>query len=345
MTGVKTEEYMPISKNALYRMDLTIALSNVEPFGIYGFGALERELKETLDLMCKAFVFQLEKGAKSDTKHFQCRVSLKKKCKTMVALDNIYDVLSGQSSWQYLKKTDIHISPTQSDTKDFDYVMKEDTRERPPVSSKPMDLLKPKDIIDETDFNPVQRFILNEWINKTDEWDPLGRRILFVTDVKGGAGKSELARTLCYKYPQLYAQLDGDQSMDRLVTSVIHAGPRKAYFIDLPRASENAALDLPAFMVAKHDERVLNILRFCEKLKNGNVTSSFYGKYQQLIMSKPVIIVFSNWSLCRTGLGPDRVVELDTSNFSRLNFWEKYKPHTEDSSYATLLNKVRGYKE
>ena len=217
---------MPVSKNALYRMDLTIAMRSVCHLRPEcNWEQWEADLKETLDLICKDYVFQLEKGAKGKTDHFQCRVSLKKKCKTMVALDNIHEILSGYDSWQCLEKSDIHISPTQSKTKDFDYVLKEETRERPAVSSKPLDLLTPYDIIAEENFNEIQRFLYHQWIEDHRLWDPLGRRILFVKDIKGGVGKSEFARTLCYKYPQLYAQLDGDQSMDRLVTSVIHAGP------------------------------------------------------------------------------------------------------------------------
>lgn len=342
---------MPISKNALYRHDMTIALPFLKSHDGQLAGLIEISLKDNLHLMCKDFTFQLERGKKGSY-HFQCRISLKKKAKTMVVLDDLYQLLSEETRPQEsdtdneiklwdLNKGHIHISPTQSKTKGFDYVMKSETRVRDTITSKPVDLLIPQDIIEEEKFNSLQSFISEEWIRNANKWDPLGRRILSVVDGAGGTGKSQVPRTLCYKYPDLYAEFDGDTNMERLVASVINAGPRKAYFIDLPRASENVLQE--PWQQAKHTERINNVLRFCEKLKNGNVSSSFYGKYSQLIMTRPAVIIFSNWPLGQTGLSSDRLVELDPSSFTKAKFWEKYDPYKTDSSYSTLLNKVNNY--
>jgi hypothetical protein len=61
-------------------------------------------------------------------------------------------------------------------------------------------------------------------------------------------------------------------------------GPKRAYFIDLPRTQ--------GFYDKKGD-----LLSVIEEVKNGHVMSSMYGKGGVLIMPHPHIFIFSNEAL------------------------------------------------
>jgi len=76
---------------------------------------------ESLSKHCKAFVFQLEKGEQTGYVHYQGRVSLNERARKA----NI------------LALKDAKYSPTSREgSKNFDYVMKEDTRLEGPWSDK-----------------------------------------------------------------------------------------------------------------------------------------------------------------------------------------------------------------
>ena len=77
---------MPISKNALYRHDITIACPFFEFSEDLRVHLHERSLKEILDLMCKEYVFQMERGGRNDKPHYQIRISLKKKALSCLVL-------------------------------------------------------------------------------------------------------------------------------------------------------------------------------------------------------------------------------------------------------------------
>lgn len=60
-------------------MDLTIAMGNVSSLRPEcNWVQWEADLKETFELICKDYVFQLETGAKSRTDHFSMPRFLKK---------------------------------------------------------------------------------------------------------------------------------------------------------------------------------------------------------------------------------------------------------------------------
>ena len=70
-------------------------------------------------------------------------------------------------------------------------------------------------------------------------------------------------------------------------------GPKRAYFIDLPRTQ--------GFYDKKGD-----LLSVIEEVKNGHVMSSMYGKGGVLIMPHPHIFIFSNDALIYQSLSKDR---------------------------------------
>lgn len=67
----------------------------------------------------------------------------------------------------------------------------------------------------------------------------------------------------------------------QIKSSIITKGPHRAYMLDLPR-------------VRGKDESLQNTFSAIEEIKNGWVETAMYGKWEELMMLPPHVIVFSN---------------------------------------------------
>lgn len=91
----------------------------------------------------------------------------------------------------------------------------------------------------------------------------------------------------------------------QLKSSIINAGTRKLYFLDLPRTPGK-------------EDSLYNVLSIIEDLKNGHIVSNMYGKAAELIMKPPHVIVFTNTECPLKALSSDRwrVFKIEQSSFT-----------------------------
>ena len=79
----------------------------------------------------------------------------------------------------------------------------------------------------------------------------------------------------------------------QLRSSIISAGPKKCYFLDLPRTIPN-------------DDSLTLILGVIEDIKNGHIVFNIYGRYGSLLMDPPHILIFANVKCPKESLSEDR---------------------------------------
>jgi hypothetical protein len=92
--------------------------------------------------------------------------------------------------------------------------------------------------------HPWQEELLKKFYNEAIEEfvEPDHRRIIWIYDPVGCTGKSKFFKWICVNRPEEVAKLTFGTA-NQLRSSIISAGPRKCYFLDLPRTiSEDDSL-------------------------------------------------------------------------------------------------------
>lgn len=243
---------------------------------------LEAELSDLAD----SWVFQIESTAQEDdgtykNLHVQGRARFKKRVRKTQILNEEY--LTGaidafyRASW----------SPTSSNCKNFDYVLKEETRVYGPWADKKIflgaSLLKPNqlmpwmnELIDEIDFH-------GEVMD-----DAYFREIIHIQDVLGGNMKTSFVRYCLHKYKDKIAYINPFGTANQISSSFAKVGARDVYILDLPRSFRTSS---------GYHSNYADLCNIIEKLKDGIISSSMYGEGQTLLMEPPMIMIFSNWPL------------------------------------------------
>lgn len=147
----------------------------------------------------------------------------------------------------------------------------------------------------------VLNFIYDE---RKEEFIPSDdRTIVWIQDKSGNTGKSKFIKWICVNRPNEVAKITFGTS-SQLRSSLISAGPRLCYFIDIPRTKG-------------YEDSLDSIISTMEDLKSGHIVSNFYGKYTQLIMNPPHIIIFSNEDCPKKKLSLDRwkIFKIDRKSF------------------------------
>ena len=101
-------------------------------------------------------------------------------------------------------------------------------------------------------------------------------------------------------------------SSQQLRTSLIAIGPRLLYLIDIPRSPSD-------------DEKIDQMISSIEELKNGHIVSHMYGRYAQLMMDPPHIIIFSNTECPEKLLSKDRWRKFEIKDGELRKMKENYK--------------------
>lgn len=223
------------------------------------------------------YIFQLEKGA-SDNFHWQCFVKLTKK----VRVKRLAKILHEQpppnpdpdrQTWS------VQPCSTQGEEALKTYCMKEDTRVKGPFGKRPIYTGNDLQVMS-TPF-PWQQSVLDLVASTPDD-----RTIYWICNEAGNVGKSKLCKFLCWTKKATLVPLG---TATQIKTSVIVKGTHRCYLLDLPR-------------VRGKDERLQELFSAIEEIKNGYVMSAMYGKCQEMFMSPPHVICFSNempkMSLC-----------------------------------------------
>lgn len=221
------------------------------------------EIIECLLEFCKKFVFQLELS-EGNYKHWQGRVSLIKK-KRLGALI--------VSSKEYEPLKNIHWSVTSSNSTNFNYVMKADTRIDGPWTDQDT-IQKPT-----KQMTLFKSWTLREWqselIAKTSQF--CLRSIDLVYDPTGNAGKS-----LFSEYMELQGKAEEVppfRLMDDIFQWVCTRPIKQIYIVDMPRGMKK--------------DKLGDFYSGIEVIKNGVAYDKRYSA-KKIRFDRPRIIVFSN---------------------------------------------------
>jgi len=238
------------------------------------------ELTEFLKKNTELFVFQEEVGDETGRHHYQgCLRTLYRQRKSTL-LNLFKKSFSGD---KILNLTIIRMSGSW--TENYAYCTKSETAVDGTLSQTPtLQEYSGRDIVflenDESHF-PWQKKFAAELLIKGSTSFKSGddRTILWIQDSVGNSGKSKWVKYLCYSNPSCCKVSFGTAS--QLRSSLITAGPHEAYLVDIPRTLGT-------------DDSVESLLSALEDLKNGFITSSFYGKNSKLLFDPPTVVCFSN---------------------------------------------------
>ena len=255
----------------------------------------EQTLSKTLTRLTEKYYFQLEKAT---TLHYQgcCKTRIRKRQQTVLnelvtELDIPRDMVTVEcmmGTWEQAK-----LYCTKSETA-FGSVFTNEIV----YSGEDIKILDNKSgryswqqkIIDKIiDEDSVR-------IKATDD-----RSIIWIEDTKGNNGKSKLVKWCCARYDSIVKVSFG--TSNQLRSALIAAGPRRVYFIDVPRTLGS-------------DDSMASLISSLEDLKNGFVVSAMYGKNQSLLLDPPHIIVFSNMVCPVNSMSSDRWIQY-TINYEK----------------------------
>jgi len=271
------------------------------------------ELEKFLKTFCSSYVFQEEQGHTTQRYHIQAYICTKIRKRKQSILNDFHKwylklyVGEKEVAQHYLNQVTVErMMGTQEEA--IAYCTKTDTQMSAPRTFGILTQYQASDlkIFDNSAlWYPWQKHLMEILFNKDLTLkDPNDRTIIWVQDLLGNSGKSKLVKHICYNYPEESCKLAFGSST-QLRSACISAGPRKLYFVDVPRT------------LGKDDD-ISEIISVIEDIKNGFVVSSMYGKYQQLMFDPPHIVVFAN-VFCPGGtLSSDRLeqysIHLDTEN-------------------------------
>ena len=237
-------------------------------------------IKETLDTFgAKDYIFQLEQGDLGGY-HYQIwlkqidKIRMKTLCKKYLSCPPPNPrPSSSEANW------DVRPMSSAGEAALKNYCMKERTRIIGPWGKRPIYTGQDLQMMS-TPF-PWQQSVLDLVASTPDD-----RTIYWICNEAGNVGKSKLCKFLCWTKKATLVPLG---TATQIKTSVIVKGTHKCYLLDLPR-------------VRGKDERLQELFSAIEEIKNGYVMSAMYGKCQEMFMSPPHVICFSNempkMSLC-----------------------------------------------
>jgi len=245
----------------------------------------EQTLCQVLTRLTEKYYFQLEKAT---TLHYQgcCKTRIRKRQKTLLnelvaELDierEMVTVDCMRGTWEQAK-----LYCTKSDTSVGTVFTNEVT-----YSGKDIEMLDTA-----SGRYPWQNKIINEIIDEATSSikDTDDRTIIWITDSKGGNGKSKLVKWCCARFDAIVKISFG--TSNQLRSAIIAAGQRRVYFVDVPRTLGS-------------DDSMASLMSSLEDLKNGYIVSAMYGKNQSLLLDPPHIVIFSNESCPRKMMSDDR---------------------------------------
>lgn len=219
------------------------------------------ELRTIFTDLCKKYTFQKEMGAETGKVHYQCRVSLKQKCRQMELIKKL----------RLAQLQRFHTSVTTNCNKGNDfYVVKSDTRLEGPFTDENFKYI-PRDIRNIVNLYPWQAAMITR-LSVYEE-----RIVDVVIDVKGNNGKSRLARWM-----EIYCNaetIDFANDYKDVMRMAYDMGPKPVYIIDMPRA------------ISK--DKLFQFYGAIETLKSGKCFDDRYT-YKKRLFDPPRILVFCN---------------------------------------------------
>lgn len=285
-----------MDSNNKYKMWMITILDN-ELSELENIFPSSMDLGVTFETLGNDFVFQKEVCPTTNREHWQCCLKTKIRKRQVTLLNDLTDLLNYDKSM-------ITVDRIQGDWEQAVlYCSKNDSRKedgrvyRFTNGSIPYEGNDIKFLSEKENRYAWQNYVFNKIFedNARDIKDPDDRTIYWITDKQGKTGKSKFVKYCCFSNNSCTKISFGSAS--QLRSGLISCGQKKVYFIDIPRTLGT-------------DDSINNILSAVEDLKNGFLTSNFYGNSSQLMMEPPHIIVFSNMDCPTEKLSSDRWVQL-----------------------------------
>jgi hypothetical protein len=294
-----------IGTSAIHRQDFVLSVDrDLNPTK---YGALTYDLKEFLKKHCQNFVFQIEKTGESNV-HIQGRVNLKvrKRCETFEKeLRKVFPVS------EFYR---IGCTPTSSNCRNFDYVMKEETRIKGPWADRPIfmgrSVFKTSDLVP---WHKEYKSIIDDYVEKYDyEFDY--RTIHSIVDLEGHTMKTAFVKYLFFNYGDIVGLLDPFGTQAQNSNSIVKEGAKVIYLIDLPRSMAKwVENEKTGNSYWQYSDQCQSMFVLAERLKDGGpFKGTMYGDCQYMQMDPPLVLIFSNWPLQNypgQNISADRLVE------------------------------------
>lgn len=273
--------------NPIFRQDVTMSI-NRQYFS--QLKELVECVKKTMNEDCENYVFQVECTGESNY-HLQVRVNLK--------------FFNRWRCGRYSKHLNdrfgdlfynIHCSPTSNNNKGkFDYVMKEESRVLGPFSDKP--IFNGSSILPESKLLNWHRYFIH-LLENYEIYDLDYRTIFHVKDVTGGHMKSTFCRYLIWNFKDEVGIINPFGTPGQIASSFVKGGAKKLYFLDLPRSYRTERFTKKGKLRVNYHQNFAELCTIIERVKDGLLVDSFYGRSTDpLLMSPPIVVVFSNWDL------------------------------------------------
>lgn len=270
----------------------------------------EKQVQLFLKEIADNYIFQKEKGETTERLHYQGAFRLKIRTRKKTILNNLRSFLELLFSLS-TEKGDTAIDEFYNNftvtsmkgtwSENCAYCTKTENRVGDPISSSSLKQYTGDDVSflskDEERY-PWQRTLISKILDPSEVniQTPDDRTITWVWDPIGNSGKSKFVKYLCSNYSDIVKIPFGTSS--QLRSSIISAGARSVYFIDIPRT-------------LGEDDSLASLISVLEDMKNGFLVTSMYGKYEQLMFDPPMVIVFSNQLAPQAMMSGDR--------------WEQYR--------------------
>jgi hypothetical protein len=221
--------------------------------------------------LAKKFVFQRERSEAGGIEHYQCRILTRKR----IRLAAFVREHGGEHVWNgHIQATSnsVHASNRQ-----FNYVMKLDTRVAGPWNEEEFDLANQPVLTRQLRHFQLQpprpwQVKVKGYLQSEDD-----RSIHLIIDHVGHVGKSIFAEDMEYK--GLATEIPVMESVESTM-QVAHASVcKKAFMVDMPRALNKQ--NLHAFYAG------------IECIKNGQAWDRRY-KYKKVRFDRPAVVIFTN---------------------------------------------------
>lgn len=147
-------------------------------------------------------------------------------------------------------------------------------------------------------FFPWQKQFMNFFFNcSTNEIKQSEDRFIYnFIDPRGCSGKSSLIKFIRYNFGDADIAQLSVSSTAQLRSALTKLGPKKLYIVDLPRQRETGT-----------NQSIQGVITALEDVKNGNISTNFYGKNSGLLFDIPAVLILSNFSIANeVDLSPDR---------------------------------------
>lgn len=288
---------------------------------------LERFLFET----SKAWSFQQER-TQADRIHYQGRMSLIQKKTKKQLLREFADyidahILNGAPGKHHILSL-VTVSAEQDEVASFNYTKKDASRIPGTFCSYPK-LYSGKDleIMDSSNPKYYWQCQLNYLLSTLEQSD---RQVIVVYDNEGGRGKTKWCKHRLFYHDQDSMLVAVENSAQQTLAALSTSPSKSLYMLDVPRAKRSK-------------ESWSEIFRLCESLKNGLLTSTFYGKYSLSVFDTCTVVLFTNMNIYED---PDLFGQLSHDRwlcFSIDSSWHRRENSVElyEKTYLTQMSKGR----